>query len=99
MFSIHGQVINTFFTPASEKYPEPSYKVQLLGDHVTKDGQCRKEMLDLTIPFEIYNSLQDRIGKLVRLPVGLFVSDKGAIRAFFPKGRAKDALQNDSAEA
>ena len=48
MFSIHGQIVNTFYTPASEKYPEPSYKVQLLGDHVTKDGQVRAEMLDLS---------------------------------------------------
>lgn len=99
MFSIHGQVVNTFFTPASEKYPEPSYKVQLLGDHVTKDGQCRKEMLDLTIPFEIYSSLQGCVGKPVRLPVGLFVSDKGAIRAFFPKGMSKDTLNKDIIEA
>lgn len=92
MFSIHGQIVNTFFTPASEKYPEPSYKVQLLGDHVTKDGQVRKEMLDLSIPFDVYNSLLDQVGKMVRLPVGLFVSDKGAIRAFFPKGMAQDVL-------
>ena len=56
MFSIHGQIVNTFYTPASEKYPEPSYKVQLLGDHVTKDGQVRKEMLDLSIPVDVYNS-------------------------------------------
>lgn len=92
MFSIHGQIVNTFYTPASEKYPEPSYKVQLLGDHVTKDGQVRKEMLDLSIPVDVYNSLLDQVGKMVRLPVGLFVSDKGAIRAFFPKGRAHDVL-------
>ena len=92
MFSIHGQIVNTFYTPASEKYPEPSYKVQLLGDHVTKDGQVRKEMLDLSIPVDVYNSLLDQVGKVVRLPVGLFVSDKGAIRAFFPKCRAQDVL-------
>ncbi len=92
MFSIHGQIVNTFYTPASEKYPEPSYKVQLLGDHVTKDGQVRKEMLDLSIPVDVYNSLLDQVGKMVRLPVGLFVSDKGSIRAFFPKGRAQDVL-------
>lgn len=92
MFSVHGQIVNTFYTPASEKYPDPSYKVQLLGEHVTKDGQVRKEMLDLSIPVDVYNSLLDQVGKMVQLPVGLFVSDKGAIRAFFPKGRAQDVL-------
>lgn len=92
MFSVHGQIVNTFYTPASEKYPDPSYKVQLLGEHVTKDGQVRKEMLDLSIPVDVYNSLLDQVGKMVQLPVGLFVSEKGAIRAFFPKGRAKDVL-------
>lgn len=92
MFSIQGQVINTFYTPASEKYPEPSYKVQILGDNITKDGQVRKEMIDLTIPVDVYNSLQGQEGQIVRIPVGLFVTDKGAIRAFFPKGRAKDSL-------
>lgn len=92
MFSIHGQIVNTFFVPASDKYPDPSYKVQLLGDNVTKDGQVRKEMLDLSIPVDVYNSLLDQVGQMVRLPVGLFVSDKGAIRAFFPKARAQDVL-------
>ena len=85
MFSVHGQIINTFYIQASEKYPEPSYKVQLLGENIMKDGQCRKEMLDLSIPVEVYNSLIDRIGEQVQLPVGLF-ADKGTIRAFFPKG-------------
>ena len=92
MFSIHGKVVNTFFTPASAKYPDPSYKVQILGENVTKDGQTRLEMIDLTIPEEIYNSLQGQENKVVSVPVGLFVTESGAIRAFFPKGRTKDPI-------
>ena len=85
MFSVQGQIINTFSSPASEKFPTPSYKVQLLGEQMTRDGQIRKEMLDLVIPPEVFNSIQGQVGRHVRIPVGLFVSDKGGIRAFFPK--------------
>ena len=50
MFSVQGQIVNTFSSPPSEKFPNPSYKVQLLGEQFTRDGQIRKEMVDLVIP-------------------------------------------------
>lgn len=73
MFNITGQVTNTFTIPKSEKYDE-SFKVQLLGDHFTKDGQVRKEMVTLNVPKDVYEEMASHIGHEVTLPVGLFIS-------------------------
>lgn len=89
MFSMKAEVINTFSVPPSEKYPEEAYKVQFVGDQLTRDGQVRKEMVTMGIPFEAYNTLKGKIGQVVRIPIGLFVSN-GRIQPFFPKGHAKD---------
>lgn len=96
MFSIHAQVLNCFSVPASEKYPEPSYKVQLLGDQITKDGQVRKEMLTMGIPFDLFKVLESKLGKSVRLPVGLFATD-GRVQPFFPKGHSLSSLSDENA--
>jgi spore coat polysaccharide biosynthesis protein SpsF (cytidylyltransferase family) len=83
MYNVTAQVLNTFYTEASEKYDE-SFKVQLLGDNPLKDGQIKKEMLTLSVPEKIYNSLKDQIGKTVSLPVGFFVSNN-RLTPFYPK--------------
>jgi hypothetical protein len=89
MFSLKAEVINTFSVPPSEKYPDEAYKVQLLGDQLTKDGQIKKDMVTMGIPQEAFKVLQQKIGQTVRIPIGLFVTN-GRIQPFFPKGHAKD---------
>lgn len=81
MFKISGQITNTFTIPKSEKYDE-SFKVQLLGDQTTKDGQVRKEMVTLNVPENVYQQLTSKVGQPVELPVGLFVSN-GRLQVFF----------------
>jgi hypothetical protein len=93
MFSLKAEVVNAFSVPPSEKYPEASFKVQFLGDQLTKDGQIRKELVTMGIPFEAYNVLKDKSGQVVSIPVGLFVSD-GRIQPFFPKGHAAKIVAN-----
>jgi hypothetical protein len=88
MFSLKAEVINTFSVPPSEKYPEEAYKVQFVGDQLTRDGQIRKEMVTMGIPFEAFNVLKSKIGQVVSIPIGLFVTN-GRIQPFFPKGHAK----------
>lgn len=83
MYSVEAQVLNSFHTPASEKYPE-SFKVQLLGDNPLKDGQIKKEMLTLSVPENIYNSLKGQEGESVTLPIGFFVSNN-RLTPFYPK--------------
>jgi len=83
MFRINGLITNCFTIPASEKY-EKSYKVQLLGDQTTRDGQIRKEMLTLSVPPDVYNDLEAKIGQEVVLPVGMFVSNN-RLNVFFSK--------------
>lgn len=91
MFSLKAEVLNCFFTPASEKYPDPSYKVQLLGDHLTKDGQVKKEMVTLSFPHNAYLMLEKNVGKIVSMPIGLFVTE-GRLQPFFPKGREREIV-------
>jgi len=95
MFSMKAEVINTFSVPPSEKYPEEAYKVQFVGDQLTRDGQVRKEMVTMGIPFEAFSVLKSKIGQVVRIPIGLFVNN-GRIQPFFPKGHAKDIAGQDS---
>lgn len=83
MFKAEGQIINLFTSPPTEKYDE-SFKVQLLGDMPTKDGQVRKEMVTLNVTNAIYNSLQGHIGQTVSIPVGFYVNN-GRLTTFFPK--------------
>lgn len=91
MFSLTGTIFNCFFTPATEKYPEPSYKVQLLGDQLMKDGQVKKEMVTLKFPHDAYVLLEKNLGNTVSMPIGLFVSD-GRLQPFFPKGRTSEIV-------
>jgi len=43
MYQVTGEILNLFSSPASDKY-EASYKVQMLGETLTIDGQVKKEM-------------------------------------------------------
>lgn len=84
MLTLHGQVIGVFETPrgvnkeTGEEYGG-QWKVQLMAENVLKNGQRRRELVDLTVddpgPFQ---SLE---GRDVRVPVGAFVAGK-TIRYF-----------------
>lgn len=89
MFNMKGEVINTFTIPPSEKYPDQSYKVQFMGDQLTKDGQVRKELVTMGIPREAFDRLEKLIGQTVSIPIGLFIQN-GRIQPFFAKGYAKE---------
>jgi hypothetical protein len=89
MFSMKGQVINTFTVAPSEKYPDEAYKVQFLGDQLTRDGQVKKEMVTMGIPKEAFAKLEKLVGQVVSIPIGLFVAN-GRIQPFFAKGYTKE---------
>jgi hypothetical protein len=95
MFQIKAQVLNTFTTPATDKRPE-GFKVQLLGDSVTKDGQVRKEMVTISCPPDIFDRLSNHLGKTVTMPVGIFAVD-GRIQPYFPKhGAGLSGAENEA---
>lgn len=83
MYTLTAEIMNAFSVPASEKYPE-SWKLQLMGDTNTRDGQIRKEMITLSIPFEMYQELKDKTGETVTLPVSFFVRGN-QLNPFYPK--------------
>ena len=87
MYTITGEVINTFDVKPTDKFPDPSFKVQLLGETYTQDGQIRKEMVTLSVPKEVYFDLQKQAGASVSLPVALFANKVGQIFPFYPKGK------------
>ena len=80
MFSMKGQVINTFTVAPSEKYPQEAYKVQFMGDQLTRDGQVKKELVTMGIPQEAFVKLEKLIGQVVSIPIGLFVTNGQRVR-------------------
>lgn len=97
MFQVTGTIINLFDSPASEKY-DASYKVQLLGDTLTKDGQVKKEMLTLNVPQEVFNSLRGETGKEATLPIGFYVKN-GNMVTYFPKSEKDNVSLGESRKA
>ena len=88
MYQVTGEILNLFNSPKSEKY-DASYKVQLLGETLTIDGQVKKEMITLNVPQSVYNSLQGQTGKTATLPIGFYVKN-GNLITFFPKSEAEN---------
>lgn len=86
MFKVTGEIINLFDSPANEKYAA-TFKVQLLGENRLPDGQVKKEMLTLSVPRSVYDSLTGQVGAEVTLPVGMFVKN-GQLNVYFPKAGA-----------
>lgn len=86
MYQVTGQIINLFDMPKNEKF-EASFKVQLLGDSLTVDGQVKKEMITLSIPQPVFNSLRGQVGKEASFPIGFYVKN-GNLITFFRKSDA-----------
>jgi len=74
MFNITGEVINAFFASSTERYPQSSYLVQILGDNTIESGQRRKEIVTMCVPFDIFEIMKNNIGKIVSLPIRLSIS-------------------------
>lgn len=91
MFSITGQVVNTFEAPpraanvqAGQEAQDAKPKVQLLGEMPVPGGQKRLELVTLTCEDQgIYEALK---GKTVSVALGIFAPAKGQIVYFIPKG-------------
>lgn len=88
MYQVTGQILNLFKQAASEKF-EASYKVQILGDSLTVDGQVKKEMVTLNVPLSVFNSLQGQEGQAATFPIGFYVKN-GNLITFFPKSEAEN---------
>ncbi len=86
MYTITAKLINAFTTPGGKDFP-PACKVQLMGDMPMKDGQMKKQLIDLTVPADWYNRLTGKIDQLVKLPISFFAQDNRIV-PFFPKGAA-----------
>jgi hypothetical protein len=91
MFTVTGQVINTFEAPARMKKDAPNEvefeakpKVQLLGDMPVPGGQKRMELVTLSCEDQtIFDSLK---GKTVAVPIGVFSPNRGVVIYYIPKG-------------
>lgn len=82
MLTLNGLVLNVFDTPekvdkkTSEVYPA-STRVQIQAENTLQNGQKRIELVTLKVQAgDAYHKL---IGKPVRVPVGIFVSNNQPI--------------------
>lgn len=91
MFSITGQVVNTFEAPAraanaqyQQEAQEAKPKVQILGEMPVPGGQKRVELVTLTCEDQrVYDALK---GRTICVPLGIFSPAKGQVVYFIPKG-------------
>lgn len=88
MFTITGQVINTFDAPPRKaddgKEEEGKPKVQLLGEMPVLGGQKRMDLVTLTCEDKReYDHLK---GKTISVPLGVFSPGRGQVVYFIPKG-------------
>lgn len=88
MYQVTGKIINLFSTPKTEKYDE-TFKVQVLGNTSTPDGQIKMDIVTLNIPQNVFTSLQGRQNEEISLPIGFYVKG-GNLITFFLKSEAKN---------
>ena len=96
MFEITGRVENlyTMRPVADDGTVQIKHKVQLLGSIPVEEGS-RSGLIDLSIKDpQVWETLKDLRGKLVRIPFGYFSPARGQVVAFVPKG-AKPVLLPD----
>ncbi len=97
MFTVTGQVVNTFEAPARAANPanqqeaqDAKPKVQILGEMPVPGGQTRVELVTLTCEDQsVYEALR---GRTVRIPLGIFAPAKGQIIYFIPKGSVPEEV-------
>lgn len=96
MFSITGQVINTFFqegrTDAEGVKSENIPKVQILGDIPVSTGGTRVDLVTLTVPRGLdFGPLKN---KHVKVPLGFFAPQKNSIVYYIPKGSKIETMSS-----
>lgn len=95
MFSITGQVINTFYQEGridketGEKGGNTP-KVQVLGEIPVATGGTRVDLVTLTVPQGL--DFKDLKGKNVKIPLGFFAPAKNSIIYYIPKGSKIETL-------
>lgn len=97
MFTITGQVMNTFIQPGmvnkeTGEQGKLSVKVQIMGEMPVQGGETRLDMVTLTV--EEQKTYDDLKTKRVRVPMGFFAPQKGNIVFFIPKGSKPEIIPN-----
>lgn len=100
MFYMKGQLRNCYSQPPSEAKPQETYKLQIEGEIITKDEQTRLDMVNVNVPFEVFQAYRNRVGQKIVLPVGLMVSGgTGRLQPYFPKGYTREVLTSTTSRA
>lgn len=92
MLTLNGEIINVFETPAGTAKDGHSYggqhRIQIMAENELQNGQKRVELVNLTV--DSISAFKSLIGQMVRIPVGVYVSDKSA--SFYMLKNAKPEL-------
>lgn len=101
MFTITGQVLNTFEAPgrkANEKAgieaQDAKPKVQILGEMPVPGEQTRMELVTLTC--EDQREYEGLRGQVVAVPLGIFAPARGQIIYYIPKGARPTVVRPNS---
>jgi len=98
MFTVTGQVMNTFVQPGSVnkdtgEIGPSTVKIQLVGQMPVQGGdESRFDLITLSVKEP--DDFKGLVGKTVRIPLGFFAPSKGSIIYFIPKG-GKPELVSD----
>jgi len=89
MFTIAGQVINTFHQEGKVDNETGvkganTPKVQILGDIPVSTGGTKSDLVTLTVPAGM--TFEGLKGKQVKVPLGFFAPMKNTIIYYIPKG-------------
>lgn len=99
MLTLNGQIINVFDTPESTdrksgEVRESKFRIQIMAENELQNGQKRIDLINLTVDNpSVYKPLR---GRLVRVPVGVFVSGS-AIQYYALKGQKPEVLHQAAA--
>ena len=98
MFTITGTVLNTYDAPPrtadTGEILAGKPKVQIVGEMPVPGGQKRIDLVTLTC--EDRHMFEPHLGKVVRVPLGIFSPGRGQVVYFIPKG-GKPEILGDSA--
>lgn len=92
MLTLEAKVVNVFSTKSytdkvTGEVTPPGHKVQLYYEMPGgADGSEKRFVLDDFNVREQGAAYQKCLGKTVRVPVGVMVSDKGRVQLFIPRG-------------
>lgn len=76
---------NVYIKAGSEKFPEPSPRLQIESETPQPDGSKAIELLNVKVPIDVYQHCSMHVGKAMSISVIPYGKDGGGIGYYYPK--------------